>query len=155
MIVWSVSSRYQPCSRAPNPITLFVFGCQTPCLTSSDVWTLYEPSPEGSAALLYNALLQGAWQTLVLLVLAFLLFFCICGLLSCFCILAFNYGIFYLDNLMAFSFVFVFLQYVAESRGNCALFFLSHHLQAMRNSDRRKKNECTWLYFSVSAINWT
>lgn len=46
------------------------------------VWPLQmsEPCPEGNAALLYDALLQGTWQALDLLVLVFLLWFYMCGL---------------------------------------------------------------------------
>ncbi len=40
--------------KSPTHCTLF-FGCQTPSVTSSDVWTLYENCPEGNAALLYDA----------------------------------------------------------------------------------------------------
>lgn len=36
----SVSSWHQPCLRVPNPLRFLFFGCQTPSVTSSDVWTL-------------------------------------------------------------------------------------------------------------------
>ncbi len=157
-----VSSWHQPCSQVPNPLHFLFFGCQTPSVTSSDVWTLYENCPEGNAALLYDALLQGTWQALGLLVLVFLLWFYMCGLWSYFCILAFEYSLcFWMSELyITFSFQAFVFTICSREFGISAPFLITFSSVGKENSDGGKTSApdyisvCLLLIFIIVGNIW-